>query len=257
MAAALYPIAEVAGRVGGDLVRVTDITPPGAEAHDVELAADDVDVIEDADLVLYIGDGFQPAVEELAERKGGSAVNLLEAVDAIEGDPHFWLDPRRLAKAVDAIEKAMSMASPDDAAVFRSNAEALRAELDELDTDYERSLADCERRDIVVAHESYGYLAARYDLEQLAITGIAPEAEADPAQLARLATQIEARGVTTVFAEPGERDTAEALARETGTTAETLSPLETLTREQRDAGEDYFAVMRENLEALRAALSCS
>src|SRR3954466_5640385 len=66
--AAFYPVADAVTKVGGQRVKVTNLTPVGAEPHDIELSPKQVDEIESADLVVYLGKGFQPAVAETASR---------------------------------------------------------------------------------------------------------------------------------------------------------------------------------------------
>ncbi|MGH9245708.1 MAG: metal ABC transporter substrate-binding protein [Acidimicrobiales bacterium] len=85
--ASFYPLAEAAERVGGDLVAVTNLTPAGTEPHDLELTPDQVDELEDADVVLYVGQGFQPAVEEIVERRDGTSIDVLEGMALEEGAP--------------------------------------------------------------------------------------------------------------------------------------------------------------------------
>ena len=249
--AGFFPRAEAAQRVGGDRVAVTDLTPSGAEPHDLELTTDQVDAIEDADVVLYLGGGFQPAVEEAAERAKGTAVDLLPSGD--QGDPHVWLDPVRMAAIVERVRDALAAASDDAAAPFAAAAEDYATELRSLDEDYRTGLADCDRRVFVSAHEAFGRLAERYDLQAVAVAGLAPESEPDPRRLAELVEDVEARGVTTVFTEAGgSADVAETLAREAGVRTDVLDTLEA----KRDGGATYLSVMRENLSALRAALGC-
>ncbi|MEY2478433.1 MAG: zinc transport system substrate-binding protein [Actinomycetota bacterium] len=280
--ASFYPVAQAATQVGGDLVQVRNLTPAGTEPHDVELSPRQVDQLEGADVVLYIGQGFQPAVETLAERRDNGAVDLLDgitlekgAADALhaeEGgeeagaepgheeeavDPHFWLDPQRMITAVDEVADALAGASPKDAATFRSNAARYRAELTQLDGELERGLASCTRREIVTSHAAFFYLAERYGLTQLAIAGLSPEAEPDPERLASLSDTIESKGITTVFYEDlVSPEVANTLARETGATTAVLSPIEGLTKDQLDEGKTYVTVMRDNLAALRKALDC-
>jgi zinc transport system substrate-binding protein len=282
--ASFYPLAEAATRVGGDRVEVTNLTPAGTEPHDLELTPDQVDDLEDADLVLYLGQGFQPAVAEIAEGRDGPSLDLLESVEleaggsealeAEEGagdegeegeehagsdlDPHFWLDPQRLSTAVGEVEAALADVAPDDAGTFASNAQAYEEQLAALDEELATGLASCERDQIVTSHAAFFYLADRYGLTQLPITGLSPEAEPDPARLDELADQIEAEGITTVFFETlVSPDIAETLARETGADTAVLNPIEGLTDEQVEAGDDYASVMRENLDALVDALGCS
>jgi zinc transport system substrate-binding protein len=278
-----YPLAEALQRVGGDLVQVTNLTPPGAEPHDIEVTSDDVDAIQDADLVVYLGGGFQPGVEKVAEDRSGPTLDIgtavtLEAgdhaaIEAEEGehadesaaehddhgdvDPHFWLDPTLMRAAVDAIEGELAGLSPAAASTFAANAAAYDAELTALDAEFEAGLTGCARRQIVTAHAAFFYLAHRYGLEQLPITGLSPESEPDPQRLDELADLVEREGVTTIFSETlVSADVAETLARETGATTAVLNPLEGLTEEQIAAGETYVSVQRENLAALQAALGC-
>jgi zinc transport system substrate-binding protein len=281
-----YPVAEVATRVGGDRVRVTNLTPVGVEPHDLELTSKQVDRLEDADLVLYLGAGFQPALEDVADRLGDRAIDLTrgvglqkgaaEAIEAEEAageeaeeaateeheehgatDPHFWLDPQLMSKAVDEVADALATAEPSAAASFRANASGYKRELTKLDMDLEQGLAECARSEFVTSHAAFYYLAERYGLQQLPIAGVSPEAEPDADRLATLADQIRAKGITTVFFEElVSPKVAETLARETGAATAVLSPIEGLTQEELDADKDYAAVMRDNLAALRAALGC-
>ena len=77
--ASFYPVAYAAERVGGDRVHVTNLTPAGAEPHDLELNPDQIDEVLDADIVFDLGDGFQPAVEKAAEQRDGPTVSLLRS----------------------------------------------------------------------------------------------------------------------------------------------------------------------------------
>lgn len=244
--AAFYPLAWAVEQVAGDTVQLRNLTPPGTEPHDVELTARDVERIRSADIVFYLGGGFQPAVEDAVEGAGGEAIDLL--VDPVGQDPHVWLDPIRFAEVVERVAGALDR---QDAA-----AEPV-AELRALDREFERGLARCQRREIVTAHEAFGYLARRYGLTQVAITGLSPEAEPTPQRLEEVIDRVRKTGATTVFFETlVSPRLADTVARETGAHTAVLNPIEGLTDEQVAAGEDYVSVMRENLATLRKALGC-
>jgi zinc transport system substrate-binding protein len=252
--AAFYPLAEALRQVGGDRVEVTDLTPPGAEPHDLELTSRDVDAVLDADVVVLMGGGFQPAVEDVADDVDG-AVFVLDEVDVDDApdDPHLWLDPVQYAAVVERVADALADADPEGADAYRANAARYIAELEQLDRDFEAGLASCERREIVTAHAAFGWLAARYDLEQEPIAGVEPDREPDARRLGELADLVERDGVTTVFTETlVAPDVAEALAREAGVDTAVLDPIEGIA----DDGADYLSVMRDNLAALRGALDC-
>ena len=251
--AAFYPLAFAAERVAPTGAEVANLTPPGAEPHDLELTPRDVERLRNAALVVYAGGGFQPAVEDaLAGREGRSLdvvgeVDLLPGVDATV-DPHVWLDPLRYATVVRSIARALGRPEA---------AEALVGRLRKLDGELARGLESCERREIVTSHAAFAYLADRYDLEQVPLVGVSPEAEPGARELERLVERVRETGATTVFHEPlMSSRLAETVAREAGVTTAVLDPLEGLTSEQEARGADYFAVMRENLAALRSALRC-
>ncbi|WP_426566474.1 metal ABC transporter substrate-binding protein [Angustibacter sp. McL0619] len=270
--ASFYPLQYIAQRIGGDAVRVASLTRPGAEPHDLELTPRDVAHLQDSDLVVYLS-GFQPAVDDGIVAAGPPAtfdaapsadLNLTftpveqgqaKRNEAGSTDPHFWLDPTRLSSVAAALEAEMARLRPADAADFATNLAALRAELDALDADYRKGLSQCANPDLVTSHNAFGYLAQRYGLRQVPITGLTPEAEPQPRELADVIDFVEANDVRTIYYEtlvsPAVADT---VARETGAAAAVLDPIEGLTAQS--AGTSYFEVMRANLASLRHGQPC-
>jgi zinc transport system substrate-binding protein len=249
--ASFYPLAWATEQVAGQGVEVVNLTPAGAEPHDVELTPSDVEEIRDADLVVYVGAGFQPAVEDAVADREGPALDVLEGAD----DPHVWLDPLAFSDIVERIAEQAERLGLESGA---SGAAAfLESSLRGLDVQYRQGLADCERHTLVTTHAAFGQLAARYGLTQLALAGRTPESEPSPRDLERLIAEVRASGATTVFAEPlVSSRVAETVARESGARVATLDPIEGLSQERLDQGEDYVSVMRANLAALRKALGC-
>src|ERR687891_665407 len=245
LVASFYPLAFAAEAIGGPDVDVTNLTPAGTEPHDVELSVRDVERVRSADVVLYLGSGFQPAVERAVEGAEGEAVELLDE-DTV--DPHVWLDPLRYAELAARIGEVLDR--PGAAETFQQRLEVLH-------TEFEDGLADCERREIVTSHDAFGHLAERYGLEQIAITGLSPEIEPTPGELEEVVEQVRRAGATTVFFETlVSPRLAETVAREAGADVATLNPLEGLTEEEIESGADYLSVMRSNLDGLREALGC-
>jgi len=248
--ASFYPLAYAAEQIAPPGYTVENLTPPGAEPHDLEVSPADATAIRDAGLVLLLGHGFQPQLEDAAGN-GDNVLRLLDTpgLDLLpNGDPHVWLDPIRYQKIVTRIGQALGR---EDAAT------RLVSRLRELDAEYRAGLANCDRREIVTSHEAFAYLAERYGLEQVPITGLSPEAEPQPADLARVVQLVEERGVTTVFYETlVSPRIADTVARETGATTAVLDPIEGLTKGEASQGEDYFTRMRANLFALEKGLGC-
>jgi zinc transport system substrate-binding protein len=255
--AAFYPVAYAAEVIGGPTVAVTNLTPAGAEPHDIELKPSDVTTVDHAQLVLYLGEGFQPAVEKAVHSAHVPAIDLLAgqalATRKIEGknglDPHVWLDPSRYAQMATTIGKALHR--PRAAATF---VERLQA----LDKTYRAGLAHCRRKTIVTSHAAFGYLSQRYGLTQLALEGLSPEAEPSPKALANLVTAVRRSGTTTVFFETlVSPKLAQTVAREAHVKTAVLDPIEGIAPNALKHGATYFTVMHANLTALRQALGCS
>jgi zinc transport system substrate-binding protein len=265
-----YPLYEVASRVGGGEFKVVNLTPAGAEPHDLELTPAELERVMDARLVLYLGDGFQPALEEAARQRGGSSIDILsgmtlrpppegghDGAEELAFDPHVWLDPDLMKDVVTRTRKVLEGIDGRHAATFADNARAYLAELDELDAAFRAGLAHCRSRAIVTSHAAFGYLAQRYGLEQQAISGLSPDSEPAPERLEELANLVRTTGVSTVFTETlASPRTAEALAREARVQTAVLNPIEGLTPAELAAGKSYASIMRENLAALRSALGC-
>jgi zinc transport system substrate-binding protein len=238
--AAFYPLAWAAEGVG---VHAKNLTPPGAEPHDIELTPRVVAEIQRADVVLYLSHGFQPAVAKALEGAHGKRVDALTGVRLRDDDPHVWLDPVRFAQVVRRVAVALGR---------EQRGQALARRVLALDRDYRRGLAQCKRREFVTSHAAFGYLAARYGLHQIAITGVDPESEPSAQTLRRLAALVRRAHIRTVFFERlVSPRLAQTIARETGARTALLDPIEGAPR-----GETYLTLMRENLAALEKALEC-
>jgi zinc transport system substrate-binding protein len=267
--ASFYPFAFVAQQVGGDDVTVVNLTKPGAEPHDLELTPRQVAAISGADLAIYLK-GFQPSVDEAIQQNKpahtlevSTVVPLTRPVSPDEegenqdhshlsGDPHIWLDPTKLAIVAQAVGDQLAAADPPHAADFRARAAALVTRLDDLDADLSAGLRNCRQKTFVTSHAAFGYLAQRYELEQIAIAGLSPEAEPAPARIEQIQREVEEHGITTIFFETlVSPDLAETIARDTSATTAVLDPIEGVKDPTRN---DYFSVMRANLGALRKAL---
>jgi zinc transport system substrate-binding protein len=155
------------------------------------------------------------------------------------------------------VADALAGVDPAGADAYRAAAAEERTSLDALDAEFRNGLASCERDLLVTGHEAFGYLASAYGLHQVGVAGVSPEGEPGPQRLADIRDLVIREGVTTVYAEELlPPDVIDTIASETGARVEVLHPIETLTDEQRSAGEDYGSLMRENLDALRQGLGC-
>ena len=257
--AAFYPLQYLVEQVGGDRVDVENLTPPGAEPHDLELTARQTARITEADLAVVVA-GFQPAVDEVTDGLGDRRLDLAAVEPLAPGtdagtsrDPHIWLDPVRMSALAGAVADALVRVDPSSEAAYRSRAATLTSELGRLDEDFRTGLAHCARRDLVTSHSAFGYLTARYGLTQVGISGLSPDQEPAPRRVAEVAALAKARGVRTIFFEElVSPAVARTVAREVGARTAVLSTLEGAP-----STGDYLSAMRSNLTTLASALDCS
>ena len=279
-----YPFEYLVDEIAGDLVQVENLTKPGVDAHDVELSPRQVGDVQSAEVVVYV-EHFQAAVDtaiEQADRSEG-VVELGEVVTQLEGsedehtpeegeehadeeghedhdhegvDPHFWLDPKRMVLAAEAVADALIEADPDHADEFRANADALVTELEALDQSFTAGLQSCERRTIVTSHAAFSYLASAYDLTQVPIAGLESTQGPTSQQLGKITDLVSSEGITTVFTEElADNSNAETVAFATGVEVATLDPVEGLGPDTAD--QDYLSLMQRNLDAIREANACA
>ncbi|KUO22251.1 metal ABC transporter substrate-binding protein [Streptomyces dysideae] len=273
--ASFYPMAFLAEQIGADHVKVTSLTKPGQEPHDLEISAKQTAQLQESDAVLYLK-SLQPAVDEAVTQSGvktkidaatltkledhgdvdehgheGEEANSEEEEHAL--DPHIWLDPVKYAEVAKGVGAAFEKADPDNAADYKKNTDALVKKLDDLNTQFTDGLKNTKSRVFFTNHAAFGYLAERYGLTQEAISGLDPESEPSPARIKELQEEAKADGVTTVFYETLVSDkTAKTLASDAGLKTDVLDPLEGIT--EKSKGDNYLQVMESNLKALQSAL---
>ena len=280
---ALYPIEEIVRRVGGERVEIVHITPPGVNSHDVELSAKTLDLLADADIVFYLGDGFQPRVEDAVGQLPATVrtVDMLE-LDGISKpapdsdhsdsdhsdsdhshggeDPHVWLDPSNMIVMTRAVESALTDEIGDDPVVaseFAANADVYAAELAALDEDVAAGLGACATSTVITSHEAFGHLFGRLGLDHLSITGLDPAEQPSARVLSDIAATARDAGVTTIFVDATvSARFAETIASEIGASVAVLDPVESLSAEAVEAGETYVSLQRDNLRALADGLGC-
>jgi zinc transport system substrate-binding protein len=264
VAAAFAPIEDVVRAVGGDAVDVVALTPAGQEAHDAQLTPQRLDRLSDSRLAVYLGNGFQPSVEKAIAELDDDTVRLdlldrLQASTDDDGlDPHVWLDPTNMARMADAVANALAGVDPAGAASYRERAAAYAGELLALDEAMSAGLASCASRVFVTSHHAFGYLAARYQLMEIAIAGQEPEEEPSAKSLEAIAERARRMNVRTIYFEPNlPKSLAGIVADEVGAATAVLDPFETRTAAQARAGWTYVAAQRSNLAALRTGLGCT
>jgi zinc transport system substrate-binding protein len=262
----LYPLEYFAQRIGGGDVSVTNLLKSGVEVHSFEPTPADIRKLEAADVIVYNGSGLEPWIDRALSTissKGGPRLIVVTSDEWQQEskagviDPHVWLDPFKSMELVKLIRDSITSANPDGVAIYATNATELLTELLSLHQTYTNGLVECTNNQFVTSHAAFGHLAERYGLEQIHISGLSPEAAPGPADLARITDTIRELGIKHIMAEPIVSSVyAETLAREINARLLPLHPLESLTPDESENGEDYFSIMTANLESLTLALGC-
>jgi zinc transport system substrate-binding protein len=265
----IYPLAHFASEVGGEHAEVITLTPGGIDPHEYEPSVRDLMRIWDAGVFIFHGAGIDPWAERVRKdlgEKGVLTVYMSQELDlpgngdeslSDSDDPHPWLDPLLARKEVQIIRDALVRADPVHAETYGKNSEAFTGRLLLLHRRYEDGLRDCEIRDIIIAHDSLRYLARRYSLQVLPITGISPGEEPSPRRMARIIRFARGKKIRYIFTEPlVSSRIAETIAREVGAATLPFHTFGGLTKDEMDMKRGYISVMDENLHNLRLALSC-
>ena len=278
-----YPLYFLAKEIGGSDAHVVNLVPAGVEPHDWTPKSKDLKIASGAQLFIYNGagfegwsDGFLKGLSSDAQPVRVEASRGIALIDS-EGeteedhdhgdhgdhadhdhgatDPHTWVSPKSATIMAGNIRDAFVQADPDHKAAYDSRYAQLAEKLRELDEEYAKGLAPSAGKDIVVSHQAFAYLCRDYGLRQVSVMGLSPEAEPRSQDIAGIIRYIEEHQIPYIFFEQlASGSLAEVIAKDTGARPLVLNPLEGLTPDQEQAGEDYFSLMRTNLQNLRIAL---
>jgi ABC-type Zn uptake system ZnuABC Zn-binding protein ZnuA/ABC-type Mn2+/Zn2+ transport system permease subunit len=265
-------VGDFVREVGGEAVKVDQILQPNSDPHDYEPRPSDVSGAASASLVFVSGDGLDEWAEEVVSDSGGDAevIDLGAIVperlpgettgeEASKYDPHWWHDPRNTEAAVRKIERSLASADPSQSAEFERNADAYIARLKALDAGIAKCIdsVPAGQRKLVTDHDAFGYFANRYGLEVVGavIPGQTTQAQPSAKDLSQLADTIDEEGVKALFPESSlSPDVAEAIARQTGASADYTLYGDTLGPEDSD-GATYLEMEEANADSVARGLT--
>lgn len=253
----LYPLYDFTKKIVGDKAVVENIVPAGAEPHDFEPSPKRIAEIYDAGVFIFLGEPMEPWAKKIEDRLRQKGVIVVEAGKGLikNNDPHIWLDPILAKEISRRIYDAVIIADSGNKLFYEKNLQDLEKKFDELDYRYSDILSKAIRKDIITSHAAFGYLAERYGLNQIAIKGLSPQEEPSPKKMAELVELCKKKDIKYIFFESlTSPKLSETLAREVGAQTLVLNPIGGLTKEDINAGEDYFSIMEKNLSNLKKAL---
>lgn len=272
-----YPITDFTQRIAGDHAEITTLVDAGVSPHGWELSIEDRNLLEQADLFIYSGSGFEYWVKDLLPTLENEELIVLEAsrtVDLRKGhehdhetgkeeeqnrdslDYHTWISLRNGVRMLEEIQKALIEADPVNEKVYRANFDSNKKEFEALDKKATELFSGVIRKDFIVGHESFGYFALDYGLYQHGIEDAASHGEPDPKTMRLLVDLAKEKGIRTIFYDPfGSDKAAKTIAEEIGGRVLSLNPLEGRTSEEIASGADYLTIMENNIIAIHKALT--
>jgi zinc transport system substrate-binding protein len=278
----IFPLQYFTKKIGGDHVLVESVFPPNADAHTYEPTTKQMVKMAEADLFIYTGIGLEGFAEKAHETletenvkviKAGDGIELIKSKDEDEHadkhedehtdehthhddlDPHVWLDPVLAVQLAENIKNALVELKPEAKKDFEENFEQLKEQLNDLDQQFKDVVQNAERSEIVVSHAAYGYWENRYGILQIYISGLSPTSEPSQKELAEIIEFAKKHNIKyVIFEQNVSNNIANIVQSELGAEALTLHNLESITEEEMKNGEDYFSLMKQNLETLKKAL---
>ena len=219
-------LADLARNVGGELVEVYSMVPPGVDAHSYQTTPRDSVTISSANLTISNGAGLDDGLASvLNNARPSGAVHVVASVgldarpgEGLEGDPHFWQDPLLAIRYVEQIRRGLSQADPFNAEVYRQKAQGYSQRLQRLDQEIAASLDRVPpgRKVLITHHQAFSHLAKRYGWRAQSLAAgdagsVTPEAIIQASRL------VNDAGLPSVFVEPRFRSPAlDQLARDAG-----------------------------------------
>src|ERR671922_2311576 len=257
-----FPIGEFTKKVGGDAIESSLFIPNGVEPHDYDPTINDIQRASSADVLIYNGFNLESWIEK---------INIPKIIDASLGlnflytdrtnktiDPHVWLDPLLAKEEVKNIANALIKIDPTNKNYYSNNTMHFLSDLDNLDKFIREHLKSCKKKDFISFHSAFSYFAKRYGLTQHSVTNTSPEAEITPQQLTEIINTAKRLQLNVIYSEELiDPRHAAAIAQEIpGGKVLELSPIEGLTKEERQSGVGYMDKMLQNVKNLMEGLDC-
>lgn len=272
----IYPITDFTKKIAGDKIKVEQLIANESSLHDWEPTPQDIAKVNKATALIYNGAGFEHWIDDIKESDientvfidTSKNVKLLSSShnhedenseehkeDNHKYDSHIWLSPLNAKIQFENIKNALIEIDEENAEYYTKNYEKYIVKLDALHQNYQEQLENVKTREIIVSHAAFGYLVHEYDLTQKSLAGIENEAEPTAARMAEIIKFINKNEISTIFYEEQvNTKVADTIANETKATTALLTPIESLSKEQIAANDDYFSLMESNLKELVMAL---
>jgi len=246
-----FPLYEFTKEIGREKVDVTLLVPSGVEPHDWEPTIKDLQLMQQADVIIINGIGFENWIDNIdSVNSDVKVVDTSIGISILESDPHIWLNPVMAQKQVENIVDSLSKVDPLNEKYYKQNGISYIKKLEELDNKISYELSSC-KKDFIAFHNAFSYFANQYDLNQhTVLKSNEPHEEPTAKSLENIINLARDLDSNVIFTEEAvDKRTSQIVANEIGAKVLTLSPLEI-----GDSQTDFIKKMEENLLHLKEAL---
>ena len=254
--ASSFPVFDFARIVGGDQASVSLILPPGVESH--SYLPDDVAVekINTAAIFFYTSDLMEPWVKEMGLKADSLVASAADLGDGV--DPHVWLDFTLAEKMIDKISQTYQELDPNNAHLYQARVSSYKEQLKTLDQNFSQGLGACQWREFISGgHDTFTYLAKRYNLNYQAVQGVTPDDSVDVDRIMTLSADLKKSGQPYVYFEELIMPyLAELIHQGSGARLMALNAAHNVGRFDVESGVNFLNIMETNLNALRLGLNC-
>ncbi|WP_455369443.1 metal ABC transporter solute-binding protein, Zn/Mn family [[Eubacterium] cellulosolvens] len=243
----ILPQTEFIEKIAGDKVTITTIVPPGASPHTYEPRPSQMKEVAKAQMYAKIGtelDFELTWMDKIIETNpnmliidSSKGIKLIEMIPGYKHeehktnehkhrgtDPHIWLSPKNAIIMVENLYEGLVKIDPDNKEYYAKNKDVYIASLKELDNMMIQTFSGLKTKKFMVYHDSWGYLAYDYGLEQIPIEKDGKEPT--PEGIANIIDQARQENITIIFASPEfEIKTAKIIAEEIDGSVILISPL--------------------------------
>jgi len=253
--ASFYPLYEFTKALGGDKVDVSLLVPKGVEPHDWEPTIRDIQRIEQADLIIINGNGFENWVDKIDSSKitiinSGRSFGWITSESTLPVDFHYWLNPLSAKLQIQSISDGLIEADPENVEYYEISKKAYDLKMDDLHSKIKTELDGC-KKDFIAFHDAFSYFAHEYDLNQhTVIQSNDPHSEPTLKKLESIIQLAKSLDIDIIFTEEGVNSrTSQVIADELNGRVLVLSSLEVV-----EDGSSYIKKMEENLSNLKEVL---
>ena len=265
-----FPLYEISTKLLQDKADVIKLIPFGVETHTYMPSVKTMSTILKAELFIYNGLGIEPWIK----KEYDNALDMSTFVQLNENntqcdeheehdahhhdedfDPHYWLEIGNMIKMTDVLKERLGEIFPKHKDLLEKNSKAYISELKKLDNEYKTRLGSCKRKEIVVNHNAFGYLASTYGFSTHSVTGLSPDEQVSAKKMKEITDLVKEEDIKIIFFESFVSDKiAQTISKETGASVQSLQPLANVTQDEAKKG--YVFIMQENLQKLSSAMEC-